>query len=597
MTAALVLSAGLAGVPAASAAPGGKAPAPAPAPASAPAASAAAAVTGTAAPDFAGQVFADPWDFSNPEDMLLDNGGPAMSVQGAGIRDGRLSFDMAAPGYLSPLWGGYPGALYLGREGGAPQNRIDAGRFTRFSLHAYASADTPAGLNWFTCEGLNPACQGGQPFQLKQGWHTYDFALANNPGYKLPQAWAGSVTGLRFAISPSGPTRFELDWMRVYAPSPAATVAASGSTWDVDDDAGDNRGDLPGWGGLSCAGSCDLSFLPPGGYTVGADAVQLRRAPRPVILDPDAVGGLDYAAAAGDPWDFVSGGDVARVGNATVLGHDGRLTGVNRGAPDINDPFVFLRLPTGSIDTNRFHRMTVTSSYDGLFNLEDVAGGGTHGRVVWQRPDQTVDDVVQTKEWVTYSGTSRQTYDLTSAGIHEDDVGNKLPWASAPASALRWDPNEDRGARRWTLDRVALRADDEAGSSFGVRWYDAGFAPGSTVTLYRDDDASGYDGRAISPPLPQTPGTNSYRWDSSLTAPGTYHVYAVVDGPAAAAAPTRPARSASTAPSPASPRARPRRCRATSATPARTAACRAACSPTSRPPCTRRRSTASPGGA
>jgi hypothetical protein len=139
---------------------------------------------------------------------------------------------------------------------------------------------------------------------------------------------------------------------------------------------------------------------------------------------------------------------------------------------------------------------------------------------------------VQTKEWVNYSGTSRQTYDLAAPGVHEDDVGNKLPWTTAPVTGLRWDPNEDRGPRQWTLDRVALRADDEAGTSYDVRWYDAGFAPGSTVTLYRDGDAAGYDGRAISPALPQTPGTNVFRWNTSATPEGLHHLYAVVSGPA-----------------------------------------------------------------
>jgi hypothetical protein len=234
-----------------------------------------------AAPDFASEVFADPWDFSNPEDMLLDNGGPAMGLQGAGIRDGQLTSGMSSPGYLSPLWGGYPGALYLGREGGAPQNRLDASRFTRFSLHAYASRDTPAGLMWFSCEGLDRSCMGGQPFALKAGWHTYDFAISNT-GYGLPKAWSGPMTGLRVALSPGSATSFAVDWMRVYAPTSTVTVSGGkGVQWDVDDDPFDNRTDRPGWGPLPCGGSCDLSFLPAGTYRMveggrSGEAVTLR---------------------------------------------------------------------------------------------------------------------------------------------------------------------------------------------------------------------------------------------------------------------------------------------------------------------------------
>jgi hypothetical protein len=487
-----------------------------------------------AAPDFATEVFADPWDFSNPEDMLLDNG-PTMGMQAAAIRDGQLRFDMSTPGYLSPLWGGYPGGLYLGREGGAPQNQIDASRYTRVSFSAYASQTTAAGLMWFTCEGLDPACMGGQPLELKAGWHTYDIAVANG-AYGLPQTWSGRITGLRFALSPTTPTSFAMDWLRLYQPVSTVEVSGNGLSWDVDDDAGDNNPDQPGWGALPCGSPCDLSFLPPGTYRMvegGAHStpVTLRRPARPVILDPDAVGGADYATEAGNPWDFDSPADVASVGNTSVLGYGAKLSAVNAG-PTMNDPFVWMRLPTGSIDAGRFHRLSVTSSFEGAFDLTDSAGGGSHGRIVWQRPDQNVDTVVQTKEWVTYSGTSRQTYDLNSPGIHEDDVGNRLPWSSSAVTGLRWDANEDRGPRRWTLDRVALRADDEAGTSFAIRWYDAGYAPGSTVTFYRDGDAAGFDGQPISAALPQGPGTNVFNWDTSATPGGLHHIYAVVEGPA-----------------------------------------------------------------
>ena len=260
------------------------------------------ASSGVAAQDFATATFGDPWDFSNPEDMLLDNGGPAMAVEGGQFRDGLLSFSMSRAGYVSPLWGGYPGAVYLGREGGAPQNRIDAGRFTRLSFSAYASRDTAAGLFWFTCEGLSPSCQGGQPLQLKAGWNTYDLAVANS-GYGLPKAWAGSITGLRLALSPSSSTQFSFDWMRLYRPNNSVRVTGSNVVWDVDDDASDN-GTNPGSGRVPTS---DLSFLPPGTYRfleggTYSGPVVLRRPAQPVVLDPDAVGGLDYAQA--DPWDF-----------------------------------------------------------------------------------------------------------------------------------------------------------------------------------------------------------------------------------------------------------------------------------------------------
>ena len=91
-----------------------------------------------AAPDFATETYGDPWDFSNPQDALLDVG-PTMALESPRVAGGLLSFDMSRNGYISPLWGGYPGGLYLDREGGNPDKQLDADRYTNFSMHAYVS--------------------------------------------------------------------------------------------------------------------------------------------------------------------------------------------------------------------------------------------------------------------------------------------------------------------------------------------------------------------------------------------------------------------------------------------------------------------------
>jgi hypothetical protein len=245
------------------------------------------------------------------------------------------------------------------------------------------------------------------------------------------------------------------------------------------------------------------------------------------------VGGAEHAA--GDPWDFSGPQDVLEVGNAAVLGFGTRMTARNAG-PSVNDPFAWLRLRTPTVDPHRFHRLTVRSGYEGAFRLEDEPGGGTMGRIVWRAADDPR-RVQQTEDVVTYSGTRSVTVDLKAPGVHETDP-EALPardWTAAPVSGLRWDPNEDRGARTWWLERVALRADDEAGTSYDVRWVDAGFAPGSTATVVRLDDPSGAGRRVLAAGLPQRPGTNVHRWDSSATPPGRYWIAVEVTGPAGAA--------------------------------------------------------------
>ena len=492
-------------------------------------ASAAPPATVTAAVDFATERWGDPWDFSNAEDILLD-GGPTMGLQDAAVRGGQLGFVMNAPGYVSPLWGGYPGSLLLGRDGLAPHNRIDAARFTRLSFSMYSDRSVPAGIQWFG--GADGQTWGGQPIQLEPGWHTYDVRLENS-GYGLPQPWAGQIAGLRFALSPSTATRFAVDWMRLYAPATTLSVPA-GTQWDVNDVAADNTPDRPGWGTVSG----ELSQLPPGTYWLveggqHTGPITLRRPAAPVVLDPDEVGGEEYGA--GDPWDFDGPQDVLEVGNADLLGvGGGRLTARNGGGT-LNDPFAWLRLRSPTIDSARYHRLTVRSGYEGPFDLRDVAGGGSMARVVWRPADGQ--RVQQSEDVVTYSGTRTVTMDLSAPGTHESDpaAGPARAWDAAPVSGLRWDPNEDPGNRTWWLDRVALRADDEAGSSFDVRWYDAGYAPGSTVTISRHTDRAGAGRQVLAAGVPQRPGTNVFRWDSSSSGPGTYWISVAVTGPAGSA--------------------------------------------------------------
>ena len=68
-----------------------------------------------------------------------------------------------------------------------------------------------------------------------------------------------------------------------------------------------------------------------------------------------------------------------------------------------------------------------------------------------------------------------------------DDLPPAQPYASAsptPVTRLRYDPNEDPGARRWHLYSVRLAADCQAPLRFAVTWHDAAFLAGSTVRLY-----------------------------------------------------------------------------------------------------------------
>jgi hypothetical protein len=506
-----------------------------------------------ATPDYASEAFADPWDYANVEDVLVDQG-PVLHVTEAAVAEGQLRFAAAAPAFVSLVHPGYPGALYLAREG--PAAPIDAERYRNVALRLYAERTSAAGVFWDGCaaeEGnTEPACGGSVNFIALAGWHTYVLDVA---GTGSGHPWGGDVVALRLSVGPSQPTRFALDWARVYAPTapPVALPALGGLVslaelhWDADDDAANNTPDNPGWGRVAPdpdgPAGFDAAAYPPGTYrfmvgpegpTVGG--VVIDAPPLPVILDPDVEGGEDYiTAATGDPWDFGERSDVRAVENATrVSVAKGWLHGTNGGRTP-NDPHVVLRW-AGRANAVRYHRLTIRTTYDGPFGLADAPGGGMHGRWSWRRADMdngrfhVPETVVQSREVVTYSTVSTYTVDLldNAAGdVMETDMSYRNRWLGSSITGLRWDVNEDRGPRRWRLDEVALRADDESHGRFVVRWTDRAHRPGTVVAIYADRDRAGFDGELVAEGRVQREGRNSYRWDTSGVRPGAYWLYVV----------------------------------------------------------------------
>ena len=356
-------------------------------PSAAPPTAAALAVPGPAAAghDYATDLFADPWDYSNSDDLLLDNSGPAMSLSSARIEGGTAIMHFASDGYLSPLWGGYNNRMSLARDGLKRGNALNAARYRGISFRAYSSRTVAAGLFWFTCP-VNNTCGGGMSFTLKAGWNTYVLRPGASTFAGWPVAWAGSLTGLRLAVSPGGAgSNFYLDWFRAYEPNSGAKYNYSNPgaqpaevVWDGDADPA-NNGAGGNWGVVEKItapyGAVDLSALPPGTYRLGVKrsgavpswATVTLAAPLPRFITPNAVGDRDYAATAlRNPWDMNGTDDLSRIGNAkNVAFSGGRVAATNT----TNDPFANLRIGAGGIDTRVYRNLTITSRYDGPFDL------------------------------------------------------------------------------------------------------------------------------------------------------------------------------------------------------------------------------------
>lgn len=490
-----------------------------------------ASASGPAGRDYATDVFADPWDYTNTADLLTDNNGPAMGVTASSWAAGTVAANFGPMGYLSPLWGGYDGSLLLGRDGARPGNQLNASSYREVTFRMYSGGGGAGGLFWFNCPtgGVSSACGGGIGVALQPGWNTYVI----HPGasaFGWPLAWGGQLTGLRLAF-PAG-AHIRLDWMRVVAPGTGTTIGWSnpaGGRQLAYRPAG-STGAFEMMGGTTLSGtsgSWNLTELPPGSWQVGAadgsghvatTTTVTTSTPLPQVITPNEVGDRDYAQQVkGNPWDFRDGGDVAGVGNSTAVSWAGGLSGTNT----TNDPYVRLGVAGGGIDGTTYHHLTVTSGYDGPFNLVNAPGGGTMARVQWQRADGGWG---QSDDILTYSGTRTVSLDLAAGNVREPDAPGVPFYATSPTTMLRWDPNEDPGARRWHLYNVSLRSDFRTTGDFVVRWQDAAYAAGGTATLGASTSRTCSGARTIASGVAVAPGVNSTVWSTAGWPAGSYWV-------------------------------------------------------------------------
>jgi len=266
-------------------------------------------------------------------------------------------------------------------------------------------------------------------------------------------AWC-TVTGLRLAVSPGAAgSNFALDWFRVVQPASGAQVTWSNPggapaeiVWVANSSEANNITSQTG-GVISSVtgtlGTVDLSVLPTGSFQIGVRSSlgvdsgwqQVTLAsPLPRFITPNAVGDREYARTIRrNPWDLNSASDVTKVGNANRVSYaGGQLAATNTS----NDPFVSLRVGAGGFNSRVFRNLTVTSAYNGPFNLRNIAGGGTMARVMWTRSDRARG---QTDDIVTYSGSRAVSIDmgLPTGQLVEPGTRSASFLSSARVTALR----------------------------------------------------------------------------------------------------------------------------------------------------------------
>ena len=521
---------------------------------------AAARITGPAGADYAGDVFNDPWDYSNIDDLALNfSGTPRLSNlrYDSGSFKGHVD---ATSGYFSPIWGGYSHGLLAGRDASKAGNQVDATKYNAivFQMKTNATGAQRAYLNWFRCSTpvADSKCGGrSATFALQPGWATYVIPLGARSSGSVD--WGGKVNGLRVVFANAG-IDFELGWSRLIDRGSGQQVTLSGLSgtdqviWDSNTSNADNITTKGAWGairpdrsptfGAVVSGrSVDLSFLPAGNYRLGVRAagsstvdwqttVQLVR-PRPRLITPNAMGDKDYASVAlKNAWDMNSSADILGVRNASAKFSGGVLNGKNAG-PTYKDPYVLLKIGAAGIDGRVYHNLTVTSSFSGGYSLKSGAGGGTMGRFIWRKANNnTAAGVVVSKDITTLPGKRTVTIDLSQPNSTLiSGSASQYPFVStSKATMLRWDPNEDSAtganARSWQLYDVKLRSDFTADGSFPITWTDDAYAAGGKATIGYSKTKGSCSGTAISRDIPVNSGVNTTVWNTRNLAAGKYYI-------------------------------------------------------------------------
>jgi putative cell wall-binding protein len=509
--------------------------------------------------DFATMLYGDPWDYDNREDIrFLQN--RTINAQNARLEQSELRWSVAQ-GQASLhtfVFPGYGGALYMNRDGGAKP--IDATRYTHVAMRIFlgASQDRAMSFNYDRClapEGTTAFCREttGNVI-LRPGWNTVVEDLRTlTAGRAHP--WTGRVYGFRMS---NGQGDYRVAYLRLQTAPEEVEVtwdASQGQTliWDRDADRSNNTPTSEGWGIVGTGGRARFpaGAMEPGQYRFAvqgsatySEPLTVRARPAPFVLDPDLAGGEDYATAhLGRPWDFTSSNDIiARgnwVGSFGPTGLHAQNAANHPELPRMNDPYFYLRLDRasdrGAIDPNRYHRLTVHTTFQGPFNLEDIPGGGTHGRLLWTHAGRNQDRVIQgnrlieSREMVHYPDEASFTVDLKTPPdprfLMETDRPERDGWAAGhPITHIRYDPNEDRGPRRWHMRRIELRATDEARGGFDIRWRDAAATQPVTVAIHYRPEAGG-DWRLVADGIQQRARqVNTYRWVTTGVPAGRYVV-------------------------------------------------------------------------
>jgi hypothetical protein len=523
-----------------------------------------------AGPDFATDTFADPWDFSNREDVAIDpmqiTGFSSFSI--GNVVAGRAIDSSANFAMLERPWAGI---INPGKTGG--KFPVNPAQYTKLSVKFAAGVGgrIPR-VYWFNSDVGAAGGSGWQYFDSVDTTPDIDTTPAGNGIYVIDLTkanpvdpsvnwFSGLVKGLAFYPNDQGsPFDFAFDWVRLTAAdtntsAAMMTIIWSGASGDITvTDAGATTYTIRKAVGSSGNVNWNYGVLPPGTYTlkVGSSAQKtftINAPPLIHVTDPDETGGADFATdVLHNPWDMSDAADVEH--GVNIVPHvfnefwDGRYNATSdgvtvawAGSVPVGDPQVYLLSnqktsnTTDIIDSTKYHRLTFDLTIDRVpYNLAE----GWVARVFWgsdssdSAPGGTPYNVTTSKDIIMWPGKNTYTIDLatlttTNGGL---ESYNATPWSQVPIRHFRIDPFEIAAQVPFHMDNVKLGADDETTANrFTIHWTGSDADPGDSpvVTLYYVP--AGGSPTLIAGSIPLSAG--QYQWNTSSVPPGTYSIYAV----------------------------------------------------------------------
>ena len=512
--------------------------------------------------DYATQVLGDPWDMNDAADIDTEESLNVTSQSfGGGVFSGQTT---AADANIYPLFEGYLNSINLGRGANFP---VDTSHYRYFTVKMKATK--PGAATEFS-RLVFYQVNGTYGLGVYHALPNNAFVIFSNDMYTQidgtsPNTWTQfpQVTGLR--VDPATPggayttgSQFSIEWIRLTAPATNAqktsivwTDSGYGGAYNI---AANDTGGTSFALGANISGTtyaADLTFLPPGAYTItvarsdsSASATsaifRINAPPQITVTVPNASGDLsrDFAATVfGNPWGPIDATDFLPGIGVRNFKNDSYPTGTFYGRPVNNDPGWFFNLGGHTIDTSAYRSLCFKQE---VFGSRSV-GGGSIARVFWGNSTgalTTSDDIVLDDNQGDTTVNEYCIPDLSTASLEANPNGGA--W-SGTKSVFRIDPDEltppngcntPDACHDVRLDSVTLSPFAQANPGYTFQWTLADADNASdTLALYLDPDMNPLNGNEILVHSASTPtGSGAYAWPGSTSVNyGTYHVLVVAD--------------------------------------------------------------------